>query len=303
MDTMTKVDGQLGDGLRSHDRWVELKTKISGLPTGSGTPSDMFDTYNEVTGLVLALFDKVRAESKLIRDPDADAYYLEDGSAQELPESVVAAAQYAGRNLIASRAAVADKTDAQNAVTAARAELASNASDLSDDVKLAVEGTGSKTLGTNLLTQLDTYNQAIDTLIPTQAAATTRDTAQVNRDRDAVQLAAASLSTSILTQVDLLLKARLSTLDNKRTIALVTLVATVLLAIIPPLTVRRDRRGSGEPAPAGQRTAPSRTDATRNSVVEPEPWPSAETTAGRGSPAGADGDDRYQHRERFGASR
>ena len=301
MDTMSKVDDRLGDGLRSHDRWVELKTKINALPTSSGAPSDMFNTYSEVTDLVLALFDKVRNESKLIRDPDGDAYYLEDGAAQELPESIVAAAAYAGQTVIAARPDATQKVDLANQITADKADLASNASDLSDDVKLAVEGTGSKTLGTNLLTELDTYNRAIDALIPNDSATTARDTAEVNRGRDSVQLAATALSTSILTQVDLLIQARLSTLDSKRTVALVTMVVAVLLALVSLVTgLLGRRRPEGTPPAGAQQSPASRTNAkSRYPVGEPEPWPAAETTAGRGSAHAA----ANTNWERFGASR
>jgi hypothetical protein len=249
VDAAGQVDKRLGDDLRTHDRWTELSAKIEALPT-TADPAHLNDTYSaygQTTDLLLALYDKVRDESKLIRDPNADTYYLEDGAAQELPEGVVAAAQYTNLAVIAvathSTAANADIAD----LTSARAALASNAQDLSDDVRLAVDGTDNKSLGGSLLTLLDQFNRSVDALIPStsllQGKTLAVDPAQVTRAQSTAQSAAAALSAALLAQIDQLLIGRADSLNHQRDLALGLFVLVVLLAIAPMLLAVFGRRG------------------------------------------------------------
>src|SRR5690349_13099531 len=90
VDAAARADRELRDRLGTQDRWDGLRSKIGALPAG-GDAATTIDAYGTVHDLLLALMDKARNDSKLIRDPAADLYYLEDGAAQELPEGIAAA--------------------------------------------------------------------------------------------------------------------------------------------------------------------------------------------------------------------
>ncbi|WP_436536127.1 hypothetical protein [Actinoplanes sp. HUAS TT8] len=228
VEAVAAVDKDLNDTLGTQDRWDGLRTKIQGLPA-SGTAPAVIAAYGTVHDLLLALMDKVRNNSKLIRDPDADLYYLEDGAAQELPEGLAATARYT--NLLLGGGGLVD-------ITSAGSDLASNAQDLSDDIRLAVEAGGaSGGLGGTLLSKLDRFNRATDTLQPLAAPVVSGkgrvDAEQVAKARDEAQAAAADLSAALLDQIDLGLKDRISSLNERRLLAAAAFVLAVLLAFTP----------------------------------------------------------------------
>jgi len=233
-DAVTVVDNELREQLGTQDRWAGLRTKIEALPT-DGAATAVIAAYSGADDLLLALMDKVRNSSKLIRDPTADTYYLEDGAAQELPEGIVAAAQYTDLLVSVAGASAADQAKALVDINSARSDLVSNAHDLSDDVRLAVEGTGIASLGGALLKKLDRFNQSIDNLVPLMSTLVSGkggiDTAKVVRARDEMQSAAVELSAALLTEIDGALGDRLSSLSQRRLLAIATIVAPVLLAI------------------------------------------------------------------------
>jgi len=260
--------------------------------------------------LLLALVDKIRNSSKLIRDPAVDTYYLEDGAAQELPEGIVAAAQYTDLLVSVAGLSAADQAKESVDINSARSDLVSNAHDLSDDVRLAVEGTGSRSLGGALLKKLDRFNQSIDNLVPLMSPVVggkgNVDAAKVVRARDEMQTAAADLSAALLTQIDTELSGRLSSLSQRRLLAIGTLVVPVLLALVPiGLAVARRRRGTAtpeqdlpettEPGPAHQAAQPV--------TVPPDPWPVEPAAPQWPEPRPHDASNpEYARWERFGAS-
>jgi hypothetical protein len=262
------VDDRLGSELRTRDRWSELRAKIEALPNRAATSaSAVYTAYAEATDLILALFDKVRQNSQLIRDPDADAYYLEDGAAQELAEAVVAAGRYTDLAVMILARPPAEQASMVVDLTSERDSLASNARDLADDVRLAVDNTASRTLGSNLLNRLDRFQRSIDSLIPStsllQGRTIAANPAQVARARGETQAAASELSAAILGGIDALLVARLNSLNSERAFAAGALALAILLSLVPlAVGVLRWRRRPGRPVP-----------------VEPTAW--------RGAPDGA----------------
>jgi len=288
VDAVALVDNELRDQLGTQDRWTGLRAKIASLPTG-GSGAAVIAGYSGANDLLLALMDKVRNTSKLIRDPAADTYYLEDGAAQELPEGIVAAAQYTDLLVSVAKQSAAEQAKALVDINSARSDLVSNAHDLSDDVRLAVEGTGSRSLGGALLKKLDRFNQSIDSLVPLMstvlAGKGSIEVAKVVRARDEMQTAGADLSAALLTQIDGALSSRLSSLSQRRLLAIATLVVPVLLAIatlgvpmllaLGPIGRRRrgtapgeqDRPGTPPPAPAAHQ-APAQAV-----TIPPDPWP------------------------------
>ncbi|MFC4069556.1 hypothetical protein, partial [Actinoplanes subglobosus] len=247
VDAVAAVDRELGERLSTQDRWSGLRAKIEALPS-EGDDAEIIAAYGTVGDLLLALMDKVRNSSKLVRDPDADLYYLGDGATQELPESIVAAARFTNLLTTLSDLSPAERSATLIDVSTAGSALASNARDLSDDVRLAVEGTGSQSLGSALLSRLDRFNRSVDTLLPLltplQSGRTGVDPEQVGRARDEMQAAAADLSAALLTQIDIGLADRISSLDQRRLLASGIFVFSVLLALTPAglALLRRLRR-------------------------------------------------------------
>lgn len=254
VEAVAAADLQLRDRLGTQDRWDGLRTKIQALPA-EGDAATVIAAYATVHDLLLALMDKVRNNSKLIRDPAADLYYLEDGATQELPEGIAAAARYTNLLVSVAGVAAADRADRLVDISSAGSDLASNAQDLSDDVRLAVEGSGSESLGGALLSKLDRFNRSIDALQPLMAPVLSGkgkvDAEQVARARDEMQAAAGDLSAALLSQVDLGLQDRLSSLDQRRLLAVAAFAVAVLLAFTPiGLTLATRRRR--QPAPAAE---------------------------------------------------
>jgi hypothetical protein len=302
LDAAARVDTEFGGELRTHDRWTELRTKIEAVPT-SLNGAKAYSAYGEVADLLLALMDKVRNNAKLARDPVADTYYLQDGAAQELPEAIVAAARFTDLLVIGAGLPAGDQAQSQVDIASARSDLSSNAHDLSDDVRLAVEGAGSRSIDSTLLSKLDRFNRSIDALTPLTKPGQ-------GGARDEMQSAAADLSAVLLAQIDTALQSRLSTLDRRRLVAGVTLALAILLAVAPLALVlagRRRARAAGAANPtstpisprshqAGPQHAAPQPGASQPGAIEPNQWPGGPT---RPDPADAE----YAQWERFGVSR
>jgi hypothetical protein len=257
VETATTTNGKLGASLRTEERWAEVRAKIEALPElRSAAGKDVFNAYTEVTDLLLALIEKVRTSSNLVRDPDADTFYLQDAGAQELPEAIAAAGQLADLAVIVAARPAAEQQASAGDLLSLRSSLASNATDLADGVRLAVDATGSRTLGANLLSRLDRFRKVIDSLIPStsllQGRTVAVDLAQVARTRAEAQTAAAELSQAMLREIDLLVDSRLSGLNRRLLLAALTAVVAVLLVgagLALDLVVRRRPRAAGGSAP------------------------------------------------------
>jgi hypothetical protein len=305
---VAQADKELGERLRTEDRWTELRTKIESLPA-EGAAASIITAYGGVSDLLLALMDKVRNTSRLIRDPAVETYYLEDGAAQELPEGIVAAAQYTDLLLSVVGKSAVDQAKASDDIKAAYSGLASNAEDLSDDVRLAVEGSGGGALGTALLSKLDRFNRSIDNLAPLMTPLSNGtgriDAAKVVRSRDEMQAAAADLSASLLTQIDGALEDRLTSLSHRRLLAIGTLVVPVLLGLAPIVMAKVTRRRKDKAAPPQERPEagpydPVRPAPARPVTVPPTPWPAEPVQWPESRPSEASSSE-YARWERFGA--
>jgi hypothetical protein len=251
VDAVAVADRELGERLGTQDRWAGLRAKIEALPA-DGADAATISAYGTVSDLLLALMDKVRNSSKLVRDPAADLYYLGDGAAQELPESIVAATRYTNLLVALPGLPAADRATTLIDINTAASGLAGNARDLSDDVRLAVEGTGSQSLGSALLSRLDRFNRAVDNLLPLmkplESGRNSVDAGQVGQGREEMQTAAADLSSALLDQIDIGLNDRISSLDRRRLLASGIFVISILLACVPAglalVNARVRRRGA-----------------------------------------------------------
>lgn len=238
VDAASAVDARLGDDLRTHDRWSGVRAKIEALPTpASASKEDLYTAYSEAADLLLALYGKVRENSQLIRDPEGDTYFLQDGAAEELPESVVAAGRFADLVALAGSQPANERAQAIAELTGARQSVLDPASDLADNLQSAVDSTDSRTMGGNLLSRLDRFRRGMDVLANSAGSLTGRATLpradQLAAARAEVQTAATELSNSILAELDLLIEDRISGLKTDRWLALGTLAVAVLLAVTP----------------------------------------------------------------------
>ncbi|MFI6762805.1 hypothetical protein ACIBF5_27095 [Micromonospora sp. NPDC050417] len=163
---MTVVDVRLGDELLARERWVGLRAKIDALPNpGDGKVDNTLTTaYSEATDLLLALYNKVRDFSGLARDPDADSYYLQDSAAEELPEALVYNSRLANLALLASSRGAAERDRAMVELGAARSAALSPAGDLIDGLIAAAEQAESRNLSSELLSAIDAFQGATETL-------------------------------------------------------------------------------------------------------------------------------------------
>lgn len=270
VDAVAAADRDLGERLGTQDRWAGLRAKIEALPT-DGSRTETIAAYGTVSDLLLALMDKVRNNSQLVRDPDADLFYLGDGAAQELPESIVAATRYTNLLISLPNLTGSERSNTIIDISTSGSALAGNARDLSDGVRLAVEGTESQSLGSALLSRLDRFNRAVDNLTPLMSARNGTDADQVIKRRDEMQTAAADLSSALLTQIDAGLQTRLDSLSRQRLLATGIFVVSVLLALTPTALALAGRfRRKAQPAP-GPGTGPGVPPAA-HAEVEREQW-------------------------------
>lgn len=263
VDATTAVDQRLGDELRASERWSGLRVKIEALSSvPAGDKTRVYDAYGEVTDLLLALYGKIRENSQLLRDPEADTYFLQDGAAEELPESVVAAGRFAGLVVIVAARPAAERTAAIADLAAAREAILDPGADLTNDVQSAVDSTESRTLGSNLLSRLDRFQRSMDTLAASAGALDGRaalpSASRLDADRTELQAAATDLSTALLAELDLLIADRESGIRTERILSLVALAVAVLGCAVPAVLTLRRRRRRRRPFEGPYRTVPAR---------------------------------------------
>jgi preprotein translocase subunit SecG len=298
----TAVDDRLGSGLSTRDRWSGVRAKIEALPSRNlKDPETIYSAYGEAASLLVALYAKVRENSELIRDPDADAYFLEDGAAEELPQSVVAAGRLADLAVIAPARPTSQRTNTIADLTTAKGAVSSPVSDLTEDLQAAADGTKSRTLSGNLLSRLDIYQRNMDKLTvvtsPLGSDKITVDAATLAGIRTDVQSSATGLGGAILTELDSLIASRLDGLTTERLITVTTGTAATLLtlaAIALGVLSRRRREQSHRPDAAGGQPGPAAVEDQNNYRGVPPEWPDPGPNGGLGAepgiryPVGAD---------------
>ncbi len=255
VDAVAAADQQYGDDLLTHERWSDLRAKIQALPRGNGDPATVYPAYSVVGDLLLALYAKVDQTSALILDPQTDSYYVQAAAAIDVPQLIVQAGRLANQAAIAAaHPATTDSSLIDMAGTSAAALTA--ASRVVADLTSAGDATASTTLGSSMLTQVDRFQLAVQTLtsLTTATAMPTtvrQNLAQLQQARDDVASAAASLTGTALGQLDKLLAARISDGRPERQTALVAVAFAVLLALVPVIAALfgRRRRPAAPPPP------------------------------------------------------
>jgi hypothetical protein len=245
------TDAQLGGRLRTTERWNGIRSRLETLRAApaAADPTQTVAAYREVGDLLLALYAKVRDESGLSHDPDADAFHLQSSAAGELPIAVIAAGRLADAAVLALAARTA--TAGQPATPATQQQLFQVVSELAaqrvtvqnasnrlvDDLRSAVDSTESRTLGGNLLSRLDRYQRTADLVLALFAqagaagSATSADKSGIGVARGGLQAAAGELSSTMLNEVERLLKTRADAIDRDRLLTGGAALVALLLAV------------------------------------------------------------------------
>jgi hypothetical protein len=298
-EQVSAVDERLGAELGTRDRWAGLHAKIEALAAEqSPNPATAVESYSAAGNLLLGLYAKVRDRSGLGHDPDADAFHLQDAAATHLPTAVVAGTRLAALAAMAAAAPAAGAPAAgapalppgvtpqmvqmrgavQLGATQARLETAT--ADLVDGLRAAVDSAESRTLGGNLLGQLDAFQLASEDVASLTGLTSVADPSDASINPTTVnrlRTASADLSATVLSEVDALLEARLDRIGNERLALLAAAIAAVALAAaavaLLVLGLRRSRTGEPGPDPvlAGSAYATGRPPTPDDRRWDPDP--------------------------------
>lgn len=188
LDAVAEVDQRVGASLRAQQRWTSLRAAVEALPDRRfDEPTAAFDAYRQTTDLLLAHYDRIRESSNLVRDPEGDAYHLSDGAAEELPEALIATGRFADLAVLLPTRPAQERPLALVELIGATSDVLSPADDLASNVQAAVESTDSRTMSSNLLTQVDRFQRSMDAIagaaaVLNTAAAELARTAQSDDD-------------------------------------------------------------------------------------------------------------------------
>lgn len=246
------ADLRLGQVLSTRERWTGLREQIERLPSVTGTPVVVFQAHVEVTDLALALYQAVRNNSGLIRDPDNDVSHLQQALAVDLPGTVVQVSRMGDLSQLVAKANA--QLRAQLAPQFAAAVQAVNASvnGLTDDLQSAVDDTTSTTLSGNLVSGLDSFRRGVESLTRGANPGGTPNPATMATAQSQLQVSLANLSGIAAREMAALLQDRLDRLDNQALVALISAGAAILLALAAIALRAPGRRHPGPAARAGR---------------------------------------------------
>jgi hypothetical protein len=262
---VSDVDSRLGDDLKTKDRWAGLQDKINKLAKVPGGPLAVFQAHSEVLDLVVALYDAVRRNSELNRDPDNDLSNLQQAVAVDMPAVVQHTNQMGTLANLQQTHKGAITVQFGEEVLAVQAAVTS----LTDDLQAAVEDTNSKTLSGSLVTTLDQFRRGVESMNRGANLGGDPNIAAIAVAQSSLQTALTSLAGVTLREMDKLLDDRMSSINYRRTEAVVLgliAIALVLGALIWPATARR-RENAAAPA------APPVGETTRDVVASSRPAP------------------------------
>jgi hypothetical protein len=254
----TAADDRYGEDLRVRERWDDVRTKIEDHAARTGrTPLATYEAYGEATSLLLALGDRLRDTSGLIRDVDEVVYYLQDSGIEELPEAVVAAGQLVDLVTMAAARPLSEQA-AQNAeISVARVELISPVRELEFNLQSAMESTESRSLGSVAISLLDRFVRASDGMlaaVPADGRVVDVDLAELTAMWMEFLAAAEDLRDMLLEEMELLISARVEELTRGQLRAVVAGALVLLLTLgvlLSNLAAGRPEATGGQHAPAG----------------------------------------------------
>jgi hypothetical protein len=286
---VSAADQRLGGALGTTGRWTSLKSKIAQLPL-AGQPISVFQAHVVVGDLALALFNSVRNNSGLMRDPDNDVSNLQQAAAVDLPGTVAQVSRMGDLSLMVANIAGSANEKAQQLALlgpqlgAAVQFVNTSVNQLTDDLQAAVDKTSSKTLSGNLVGTLDSFRRGVEALTRGANPGGSPNAATMATAQTQLQSSLGGLSGVVLREMDGLLQDRLDTLDTQRIEAIAAGVI-VLLLIIGAVLLRPGGRRRYVPSStgAGQNTRdmPVRQSGTPPgyaNLIDPSPYGEADPT-------------------------
>jgi hypothetical protein len=263
------VDQRLGVELGTRERWTGLNQKIEQLPDVTGNPVVVFQAHAEVADLTLALYDAVRNNSTLARDPDNDVSHLQQAVAVDLPEAVVQVSRMGDLSQLVANADAKVQAQLNPQFGAAVEAVNSAVGDLTDNLQAAVDDTGSVTLSGNLVSGLDSFRRGVESLTRGANPGGAPNAATMSTAQSQLQTSLGNLSGIVSREMTTLLDDRLDGLDDEAIVALASAAVAVLLvavAMVLPLTgtgrsIFTPVPGAGPRDPNADPTGPGRTDA------------------------------------------
>ena len=258
VEEVAEVDARIGTELRSQERWAGLRAKIEALGDRHPTdPEAAFTAYVEVADLLLALHRKVRESAGLIHDPEPDSFFLQSAVGQDLPAAMVATGRLADFAVLASRRAADERERTLSELAALRVAALGSAAEVVTDLRAALENSESTKLGPSVLTPLDPYQRAVESMAAhsTPNGRGGLNLAELGGARTIAQSTARELAPVILGELDALLADRIDRQDLDRQLAAgVAAAAALLLAVLGGMllvaarrSTRRDAEAHAEP--------------------------------------------------------
>jgi hypothetical protein len=242
---VSEADQRLGAELGTRERWANLRRGIAGLTSGAaGNPVETLQAHIETTDLLLALYDAVRDNSALVRDPDSDVSHLQQAVAADLPQAIVYGTRAADLALVVPNTTGVARTQLGAGLAAATAGAEAAVNQLTDNLQQAVDDTDSRTLSSNLLGVLDRFRRGVEALVQATGAPGGPNPAALTAARGDLTQGLDALSATILTETDALLKTRADELREDEWVQRGIAAGAALLALIGLLVlfVRRRRR-------------------------------------------------------------
>jgi hypothetical protein len=245
-----------GEGLGTHARFVDLRTKVEAELAKPETGRAAFDTYSGLVTLAVDLMKQIGDRSSLIHDPDLDSYYLMDAAVIQLPIAVTLAGRAADLVALSSGRPL----QGEDAIRAAVARFGvSDAAEKTDgDLTITVATTERAELGGNIASSLDTFKDAADAFSPPTMLlelSSTVDASTLAANARRVSGAATPLAHRLLYELQELLDARAARLATElRLTVLSTAVAGLLVLVLIYMVLVGNTRpveptaGAGGPA-------------------------------------------------------
>ncbi|GGL05486.1 hypothetical protein [Mangrovihabitans endophyticus] len=229
---VNEIDQQLGDALRTHERWTGLRDKISRLAGVSGDPVTVFTAHVEVTDLALALYNTVRNNSALVRDPYNDISHLQQAMAVDLPGAVVHVSRMGDLSMLVAGASAKQKAVLAPQFGAEVQQVNTSVDSLTDNLQAAVDDTDSTTLSGNLVSTLDSFRRGVESLTRGANPGGTPDASTMATAQTQLQTSLTGLAGVTLREMGSLLEDRMDALNLRRVEIMVAGSVAVLLVLV-----------------------------------------------------------------------
>jgi hypothetical protein len=227
-----EADGRLGGQLRTTERWTAIRETVLDTTSRSWPdPAAAYRAYSDLATTLLELTRKVGDVSKLVLDPQLDAYYVMSAVLLRIPAILVDSGRYLDLSVLSVGK---DDQDSVALLAAARNRIGTDSTDLYDGLITAFGATGSSTLGPGVTRQLDEFRTAVVTVAPSTsllAPPPRRTPTALATDQAALQRSTLALDRAALTELDRLLAPREAAAARTRVLAVVA-VSVIGLVVL-----------------------------------------------------------------------